>query len=374
MRRNMRQIIPVILLKYMSIIEDGLMRNGNIEITADQIGATHLLLELKQLQLDYYKSLSSIYLAGETNSEIEQLLINDNKLFKDVLKFIENIKFESDLKQAFILNERKQLKKTFQSLDKETGFIDEDISLAFKLKERQNLKEQFKKIEEKILHKATIAQDKAKLTPIIPFNWKPLAIAATVVGLVLATTFIIIERNNKPQDIAGNKPNRGQQAVDTLSTLHTKYLKDLLAMNQLLPVEQNITVLKEQELGFAAKEEKITTRIYYLKESLKSLDEAIASEIKGITSGDGSASIPIKQKRDSLNNLANKYSFTNGTINIYLFTKKDIKIFKMDTAYYLIIEGITHECKKNNSLLPIKKVTDKAILKKTAKIIFDNAY
>ncbi|MBS0647300.1 MAG: hypothetical protein JSR97_12040, partial [Verrucomicrobia bacterium] len=59
-RRN-KNILPGILLKYLSIIEVGFSENSSIEIIASQIEATHLIPDLKQLQTDYFLSLEQIF-------------------------------------------------------------------------------------------------------------------------------------------------------------------------------------------------------------------------------------------------------------------------------------------------------------------------
>ena len=84
-KKKMRQIIPIALLKSLSILEDALMRSGNMDNVAINLGSEELGTELKNLQIDYYISLASRNIEGEKNHEIEELLNNDNKLFKDIL-------------------------------------------------------------------------------------------------------------------------------------------------------------------------------------------------------------------------------------------------------------------------------------------------
>lgn len=389
-RRNMRHLVPGVILKYLSLLEDGLMRNDSIKNTAYQIGAANLLPELKQLQLDYYISLADIKLTGKTNQEIERLLANDNKLFKDLLLNYDDVKFNLELKQAFVLSERELLKRKFQELDKILDIGAEDIGLAFKLIERQKLKEQFQKIEYGTEREAIgmVAEKRAdysfnrktdtliKSERMIKFKWKPIAIAATIVGLIMTTTAIVFVKNKTNRNIAGNKPNRALPVKE--NTVVTQEFKnnfnDLLVKSTLIPEENQISVIKQQSFGFATKDEKLIIRKYYIKNKVSELEDAITSKMHSESgAGNGAILKLLIDKRDSINNLANKYSLNNNILSIYLFSKKEVKVFKINLAYYLIIEDKVYECKNTANLLPLKNVTDKAILEKSKTIMFNNS-
>lgn len=208
-RRNIKHLIPGIFLKYLSILEDDFMRNPNIENIANHIESSNLLPELKQLQLDYYISLADIYYKGQTNKEIEQLLIYDNTLFKEVLFNYENLNFETELQQAFILSERKYLKNKFQEFDKESEISPTEIALAFRLIEREKLKEHFKELDsvQKIassenyaslkmknydsLNESDVMYGDIKQNEIVSkrINWRRYIIAASLIGIIVLALY-----------------------------------------------------------------------------------------------------------------------------------------------------------------------------------------
>jgi hypothetical protein len=210
-RRNIRHLIPGIFLKYLSILEDDFMRSPDIENIANHIESSDLLPDLKQLQLDYYISLADIYYKGQTNQEIEQLLVNDNTLFREVLFKYENLNFETELRKAFILSEREYLKNKFQELDKESEISPTEISLAFRLIEREKLKKQFKMLDPKYklasamvyasdeyasIAEPNVVYSDSKRNKIVSkrIDWRRYVIAACIIGLIVLVIILIILR------------------------------------------------------------------------------------------------------------------------------------------------------------------------------------
>jgi hypothetical protein len=62
---------------------------------------------------------------------------------------------------------------------------------------------------------------------------------------------------------------------------------------------------------------------------------------------------------DSLNNIVNKYRLHRNLLQIYILSKQEVKVFKIDSEIYFQINKTVYECKKSDHLLPFKKVTDK---------------
>jgi len=105
------------------------------------MGASKYIESLKEIQQQFYSHLAETYLSGQTNSDIEKLLEVNNQ------NFLNEINYQKELSNAFTLNEREDLKKTFQDNDKESEISDEEIVIAFKHIERERIKNSFKTIE-----------------------------------------------------------------------------------------------------------------------------------------------------------------------------------------------------------------------------------
>lgn len=304
------------------------------------ISAEDQLEALKEIQKDYYTHLAIKYNSGVSNPDIETLVKTNNT------HFINEANFQKELKRAFHLNERADVKRKFQELDNESDISPEEITLAFKLEERKQLKEIFK-----IIENATVLK---QASPVIQFNWKRLAIAATLIGAMLTTIFYVFDKKTNQTDLASVSNIEKQHIADSITNRNskTKRLTDLLA-NKALPFEEeNKLVLKKASLGFAANEEKITIRTYLLQSEISKIDD----EISGDTLNKDRSETTIrslKLKRDSLMNLENKYNFNNAILTLYLSSKKNVKVFKIDTSYYLKVNNIFYECKMPSKLLPL---------------------
>ena len=176
-RRSIRNILPGILVKYLSIIETGFSKNVSVEIIASQIEANHLIPELQQLQSDYYSSLDRI--------------------------------FEEELDFAIRTTERESLKKKFELIDSEEEFqLDEsDIKSAITQVERESLRNklaeihQLEEISEKVaaLIPATNIIPAANTHPI--YRILKYATAAVVIGIVFFGSYVIFN-NKKNQNVA----------------------------------------------------------------------------------------------------------------------------------------------------------------------------
>ena len=259
-RINMLRLIPGMFLKYMTVIEDSFLHNRNIEQTAQSIDATHLLHEIKQLQIEYYLSLAKLHLNGETNPAIKSLLDNNNVLFKNVIDY----QFDHDLKQAFVLTERANLKKQFAILEME-DIANEELQQSFLLMERKRLKQQFKQLDSSsigMVAEPTVSYNIKELVnnePLVKpsivrkINWKRIAIAASIVGIICTTTLLILKNNNNQNKLARvNREIKIDKDLSTLSNTELSFTK----------FKKN--VLKESTLGFAAIEEIVSVKVFNL--------------------------------------------------------------------------------------------------------------
>jgi hypothetical protein len=355
-KRSIRQIIPGVLLKTMSILEEGLMRSGNMENVAINLGSEQLMPELKQLQLDYYISLASIHAEGEKNPEIEQLLSNDNKLFKEILDNFKDPIFENDITKAFKLLERVSLKKKFQELELASEISNEELAQAFKLKEREKLKAQFQEIEKKSNLKVAAS--------VVSFNWKRFAIAASVIGILIASAIFLLNSNKIQVEIASESTDKSKPILDSQKVNRNNEAIQILSNDRLVARTINKEVLKMQ-FGFAGGKKSIVVNIYDLNDRIKQLQKLNLNV-------DDSISFKISKEVEVLKSKLNHYNYINDTISIYLKEKKEVEIIAVDNKHFLLIGNVIYECKKTKIFNLLKVIEDNYTLKKVRDVLLFN--
>lgn len=350
---------------------------------AQSMGSSKHIEALKEIQQQFYSQVAETYLSGRNNSDIEKLLKVNNQ------SFLNEVNYQKELSSAYILNERENLKKTFQSNEKEAEINDDEMVLAFKSIERERMKDLFKKIEE-TERKAKLERERSGLMmehDLIPGShvefdkrrlrwpevsvkkiyWKRLAIAASVIGLIATTTFIIFNQRKEQNNVALNKPKTNKPNMDT-STLQKNQTANISTTTSPFPSdEKEIKILKEQSFGFAEKDEYLNVEINYLGSSLKDFKDSAKNETDEIRRGLDNNII------DSLNNVVNKYQLRRNLLQIYILSKQEVKVFKIDSEFYFQIDKTVYECKKSDDLLPLKKVTDKHTLETIDKILFNES-
>lgn len=355
-KKEMRQIIPIALLKSLSILEDALMRSGNMENVAINLGSEELGTELKNLQIDYYISLASRNIEGEKNQEIEELLNNDNKLFKDILNNFKDPLFENEITNAFKLLERASLKKRFQELELASEISNEELAQAFKLKERAKLKAQFQEIEKKSNLKVPAS--------VVSFNWKSFAIAASVIGVLIASSIFLLNNNKTPIDIASKNIDKSKPILDSQKSNRNNEAIQILSNNKLLARTINKEVLKMQ-FGFAGGKKSIVVKIYDLNDRIKQLQKLKLNV-------EDSISKMLSKELEVLNGRLNHYNYINDTISIYLKEKKEVEIVAVDNKYFLLIGNVIYECKKTKTFTLLKVIEDNYTLKKVRGVLLFN--
>ena len=235
---------------------------GKLSSVAKSMGAEDHLKVLKEIQQDYYSHLAEQYNSGALNPDIESLMKVQNR------DFLQEVEFQKELKTAFKQNERESFKKKFQQLDKESDIDTDEMSQAFKLIERQKLKKQFQKFEKgneleaigMVAEPLSEYSIKKGSADVIKFKWRPIAIAASIVGFLGLAAYILIlvegkkesnqmaiNRNNQI-DLFGKDNNltdsgraykiKEQRAIGTDGTLKTDSIKvivrDVSAMADLI--------------------------------------------------------------------------------------------------------------------------------------------
>lgn len=362
-----KNIIPSYLSGFLPPLKQLFNRGVANEIEfasiAKSMGAEDHLEALKNIQQDYYSQLAEQYNSGVTNQDIEALLKVEN------VEFLREVDFQKELKTAFQLNERAALKKKFQQLEKETDIDADEMSQAFKLIERQKIKEQFQKFEkeneleaigmvaEPSLEYSTKknASTKNGSTNFIKFKCRPVAIAASIVGLIglAAYIFILAEGKKESNQMAINRNNqidlfgkdnnltdsgrvyeiKEQRAIGTNGTFTTDSIKvivrDVSAMADLINFKISFLINK---FDSSAAIEHAAKNKHHDLDSLKSFQEYLYLI-------SGTYSYTAETKTITLNVPAN-----DSLISVYRYpaSAKQLNIYiKLNTFFYKIDTTIT---------------------------------
>ncbi len=372
------ELLSNFLLELKDILLSSAFNDAELLAFLKSNNAEEYLDEVKVIKIDYYSHLSALLNKTIFNTDINILVENRNK------DFIEERAYQKDLQTAFILNERISLKNKFKKLDEED--IDAgEITTALQLLERKRLKEKFEQLDVidnssiDMVEEPTVSynikeqvnnEPLVKPAIVIKINWKHIAIAASVVGIICTTTLLFIKQNKTPTNIAINKPSIEKKDKDTLLIKKPTNVNELLASK--LPVSETQTfVLNEASLGFAQKHEKIKINNYDVALKLDTLKKILANEIVG--KGEGSLVTMVKKEINELNLLLNKYSFTNNTLTVYTNsqTPTNIVVYKIDEAYYFRINKNIYLASVNTKNEMLKNIKNADVLNKIKKIDFE---
>lgn len=336
-RQNIKNILPRVLLKYLSIIETGFLQKTNVENIASQIEATHLIPDLRQLQTDYYSSL--------------------------------NQKFEIEVAFAIRATERDAFKKKFSAIDQEEEFQipETEIKAAIKEVVRASIKRNFEHIDKK--------EESGTSAPVFSINrFVKYAAAAAIIGFVFLGGYLLLSPANRSgkTDVAKNEVKK-----DSAKT-------ELAANIPEMPQKQDEkTVLTSESFGFAKDHPRklivITQNIGAYIDTLRTF---YYKELQGRngTAGNDPVAKAISQKLDSLSGLINTYTYdvSNRKAIVKLSDKQVIdKVISIDPQQKskLFIKIGKSYFQLNPTQIPLKLilVNDKATIEELEKIIFQNS-
>lgn len=286
-RRNIRTILPGVLLKYLSIIETGFSQKTPVENIASQIEATHLIPDLRQLQTDYYSSLEQT--------------------------------FEKEVAFAIRATERAAFKKKFESIDLEEDFqiAEPDIKSAITQIERESIKQKFENIDEEMAIKQKPAASVISFNRIARF-----AAAAVIVGIVFGGGYLILN-NSKEQKKGGLAKNENKNdSIKTDIAANLPTIKEQISEQRLLVPES---------FGFAKEEPKIfTIGTLNIEQQIDTLKKIYSDEIQGKNgAGYGSVAKILSQQMDSLMSIRNTYTYDVVNKEIVLRLANDQKVEKV---------------------------------------------
>lgn len=336
-RRNIRNILPGVLLKYLSIIETGFLQNAKIENIASQIEATHLIPDLRQLQTDYYASL--------------------------------NQKFEMEVAFAIKATERDAFKKKFSAIDEEDEFQipETEIKSAITEVERESIKQNFKHIDKQ--------EESVSKTPVFSINrFVKYAAAAAIIGFVFLAGYLLLNPANHSEKTSIAKNGEKKDSV-----------KPDLAVNiPEIPEQQNEKqILTSESFGFAKDHPQMLTVITQnIRVYIDTLKTIYYDELQGRngTVGYGPVAKAVSQKLDSLSGLINTYTYdVNNKKAIVRLSDKQLvdKVISIDpqqkSKLFIKIGESYFQLKPTQLPLKLVPVNDKAIIEELKKIIFQNS-
>lgn len=337
-RRNIKNILPGILLKYLSIIETGFSENASVENIASQIEANHLIPELKQLQSDYYSTLDQI--------------------------------FEEELAFAIRATERESLKKKFESIDSEEEFQleDSDIKSAITQVERASIKQNFENIDAETQIEKTPAASVISFGRIIKY-----AAAAAVIGIVFLGGYLILNntKEQKGGDIVRNENKKDSISTEIAANLPT--ITEQVSEKKLLVPES---------FGFAKNVPKYFIVVTQnIEKQIDTLKRVYSSEIQGKNgAGYGPIAIAISRQIDSLVTIRNTYTYdvANKKIIVALDNNQKVDdIISTDPSQndkiFIKIGKDYYQLQATTMPLKLTPVNNRDTIEELEKVVFQNS-
>lgn len=348
-RRNIKSILPGMLLKYLSIIETGFSENASVEDIASQIEANHLIPELKQLQSDYYSSLDQI--------------------------------FEEELAFAIRATERESLKKKFESIDAEEEFQlnETEIKSAITQVERESLREKMKvidQIEEPYEKVAALMPAASKTHSNQPTYFNRIikyAAAACVIGIVFLGGYLILN-NNKEQK--GGDFVRNENKKDSISTEIAANLPTITEQ-----VSEKKLIVSES-FGFAKNEPKYFIVVTQnIGKQIDTLKRVYSNEIQGKNgAGYGPIAKAISRQIDSLVTIRNTYTYdvANKKIIVALDNNQKVdNVISTDPSQkdkvFIKIGKVYYQLKSTTMPLKLTPINNRDTIEELEKVVFQNS-
>lgn len=336
-RGNIRNILPGVLLKYLSIIETGFLQKATVENIASQIDAPHLIPDLRQLQTDY-------------NSLMEQV-------------------FEKEVAFAIRATERAAFKKKLEEIDLEEEFqIDEsDIKSAITQVERESIKQKFENLEEGMAIKQKPAASLISFNRIARY-----AAAAVVVGIVFGGGYLILN-NSKEQNNGGLAKNENKKdSIKTEIAANVPTITEQVSEKEMLVLES---------FGFAKEEQQTFVIVTQnIEKQIDTLEKIYSDEIRGKNGGGaGPVARVISQQMDSLLSIRNTYTYDvlNKKIIVRLGNQQKVdKVISTDpslkTNLFIKINKDYYQLKPTALPLKLIPIKNKDTIEELEKIIFQN--
>lgn len=348
-RNNIRSTISATLLKYITIIESGFIKDESLDKISTEIGFEESSEDLLNIRNEYLVSLAHISLEGETNAELDKIKASNNQSFQKLLnEMSDESSFEKDMSLAIKLHQREEMKKRFQQLDKEDEFelSDKEMKTAITSVERESMKKRFAAMDK--------AEEKSKVFKLITRY----AIAAAVVGVLIGGAYLRFFNNEKIQDnpIVANVelPNLIESKENSQTIILNKSNSSFAQINETLMIK--------------------TTGISKQIDTLRALLENTIPE-----GSNGQQYSKISKEIDSLMSILNTYSYDVKNKKVVLNIPKVTVIENIISIepnnlskLYIKIEGRYYLIENTKAPLKLIPLTNKKLIQDLRDIEFIN--
>ncbi len=344
---------------------------ANFGSIAKNMGAEEHLDSLKEIQQDFYDYLASLFANGVSNEDIEQLLKVNNPVFNEATEF------HANLIRVFRINEREGLKKKFKAFDALEEISDTELTNAIKQLEREKLKTTFQDIEQwENFYRNTVNYSLSPIRKKISkrSKLKPLAIAASIVGLLTLAGYLFFPKDGKQEhdQISKNKEKEitlfgNENKLVNYSSVYEVKEQRALGSNNKKKVD-SITVIVRDVVSMS---DLITFKKSFLSDSLKGNEPGSKNNRHVLDS--------LSSLEEYLRLINNTYSydpekkiitlnapFTDSVIAVYRYptTGKQSSVYvQFNNSFYKIDPGIAP--------IPIKPVNDRNLIEILRKIFFN---
>jgi hypothetical protein len=349
-RNNIRSTLSATLLKYITIIENGFIKDESIDKISAEIGFTESIEELLKIRNEYFVSLAQISLDQATNQTLEQIKASNNQSFQKLLnEMSDNDSFEKDMSISLKSLQRDEMKKLFKEIDKEDEFeiADNEIKTAITSVERESMKKRFAEIDKE--------EHRSKVFKIITRY----AVAAAVIGILIGGAYLRFFNHEASDD---NSIVANVELPNLIES--SEYSKSIIVDNRGSGLAGNISI-----------KDSISIQTNGLTKQIDTLRAMLEKAIPDNTGEHGQTNSRITKQIDSLLNILNTYTYDFKTKKVVL-NVPHVSIIKNIIAinpnnlseFYISIEGKYYLIKNTEAPLKLYPITDKKDIEKLKRI------
>lgn len=338
------------LLLLQQHFDAGLSAPANLSAIANTIGAEAQLDALQTLESDYYSHLAALHLSGVAHASIDQLIKMQQT------DFLQELKYQQDLKTAFLLQERASLKKIFQQQDASDEISNEALGLAFKLAERQQLKQQFQAMANE--NSVTTTTPLPALQKANRFHLRGWAIAASIVGIIGLAAYALLFKSPASTTLPLSQTANSSAPIFGLNgpqfeTSRTYWIEEEKGVKLDGATPDSIRLLTRDVV---AMEEVVRFKIAFLSQSNKQSAAQQQHLIDSLTAIQKN----LLQLKDSYS-----YDAAQKIITLHARAVDALRLLQLSTSHsldrglYLNLDDAFYKMEPNALAQPLKKVMDK---------------
>jgi hypothetical protein len=352
-RNNIRGTISATLLKHITIIESGFIKDESIDKISTETGYTESIEDLLKIRNEYFVSLAQISLDHSTNQTLEQIKSNNNQSFQKLLnEMADNDSFEKDMGISLKSLKRDEMKKLFQEIDKEDEFeiSDNEIKAAITSLERESMKKRFSEIDKE--------EHRSKVFKLITRY----AVAAVLLGAIIGGAYLRFFNHNISND--------NSLAHNDLANIN-KTLTASTEIPNLIESKENKAsiVIDKTSSGLATINQSITIKTNGLSRQIDTLRSILEKEMPQNAVGHSAISNRITKQIDSLLNILNTYTYDYKNKMVVLNIPKVSVVGNVISInpnnlsqLYLKIEGQYYFIKSTEKPMKLYPVSDKSLI------------